>query len=273
MDILITSGGTSEKIDNVRKITNSSTGKLGCKIAETFASIREIDKIWYICGKSAPIPQNTKLESIVIESTDDLLKVIMNICGRNHIDVVVHAMAVSDYYVKTVSTIDWILDSIATHLSQMDKEAIRLNNKHYISLKEKLIGVIQSVPSLDNYTKISSDMENLVLFLEKTPKILPYFRGMLPYATIVGFKLLDSVDREFLINKAYQLLIQNDCDYVLANDQAEIDVKHVGHLVGRNKAYITYSTKTEIAEGIAKIALEHRHMMKETFAGVDTNNI
>ena len=32
--IIITAGGTSEKIDNVRKITNSSTGKLGKLIAE-----------------------------------------------------------------------------------------------------------------------------------------------------------------------------------------------------------------------------------------------
>ena len=32
--VIITAGGTSEKIDNVRKITNSSSGKLGMIIAE-----------------------------------------------------------------------------------------------------------------------------------------------------------------------------------------------------------------------------------------------
>ena len=32
-NVVITSGGTSEKIDNVRKITNSSSGKLGMTIA------------------------------------------------------------------------------------------------------------------------------------------------------------------------------------------------------------------------------------------------
>ena len=31
--IIITAGGTSEKIDNVRKITNSSSGRLGMTIA------------------------------------------------------------------------------------------------------------------------------------------------------------------------------------------------------------------------------------------------
>ena len=36
MRILITAGGTSEKIDEVRSITNHSTGKLGSLIAASF---------------------------------------------------------------------------------------------------------------------------------------------------------------------------------------------------------------------------------------------
>ena len=49
--IIITAGGTSERIDNVRKITNSSSGKLGCTIAEKLIELKnnEIDKIYYIC--------------------------------------------------------------------------------------------------------------------------------------------------------------------------------------------------------------------------------
>ena len=41
--VVITAGGTSEKIDNVRKITNSSTGKLGKVIANEL--IREVPDI------------------------------------------------------------------------------------------------------------------------------------------------------------------------------------------------------------------------------------
>ena len=36
MNIIITSGGTSENIDNVRKITNTATGALGSIIANEF---------------------------------------------------------------------------------------------------------------------------------------------------------------------------------------------------------------------------------------------
>ena len=36
MHIVITAGGVKEKIDNVRSITNSSSGKLGLSIAHYF---------------------------------------------------------------------------------------------------------------------------------------------------------------------------------------------------------------------------------------------
>ena len=260
MNILVTSGGTSEKIDNVRKITNSSTGKLGCTIAEAFAVFEDVEKIWYICGENAPVPQCEKVEIITIESTEDLLKAALSVCGRNIIDAVVHAMAVSDYYVKKVSTIELISESVAEQLHEMDREALRLFDGPRLSLRERLFNAVRTTSGLNIYSKISSDKDGLVLFLDKTPKVLPYFRGMLPLGTIVGFKLLDSVDREFLISNAYQLLIQNNCDFVLANDLSEVEaVKHVGHLIDRNQTVVTYNTKAEIAEGIAKAVLEYHH--------------
>ena len=45
LNIVITAGGTSEPIDNVRKITNSSTGKLGAVIAEELLKREDIDKM------------------------------------------------------------------------------------------------------------------------------------------------------------------------------------------------------------------------------------
>lgn len=51
--VIITAGGTSERIDNVRKITNSSTGKLGCTIANEILSTLEDVEIYYICSKTS----------------------------------------------------------------------------------------------------------------------------------------------------------------------------------------------------------------------------
>ena len=48
MKIIITAGGTSERIDDVRTITNSSTGRLGLAIGNTFAEkyADRIEKIY-----------------------------------------------------------------------------------------------------------------------------------------------------------------------------------------------------------------------------------
>ena len=72
--IIITSGGTSERIDNVRKITNSSSGKLGSLIASKLIELNDfnIEKIYYICSKNAIKPTNTKIEIIEIVDTNDL---------------------------------------------------------------------------------------------------------------------------------------------------------------------------------------------------------
>ena len=58
MNIIITAGGTSEKIDNVRKITNSGSGKLGFIIANKLIDLynEKINTIYYVCSKSSLIP-------------------------------------------------------------------------------------------------------------------------------------------------------------------------------------------------------------------------
>jgi phosphopantothenoylcysteine synthetase/decarboxylase len=49
--IVITAGGTSEPIDTVRSITNSSTGRLGYEICAALLKQKsaEIEKIYYLC--------------------------------------------------------------------------------------------------------------------------------------------------------------------------------------------------------------------------------
>ena len=50
INVLITSGGTVEKIDAVRGITNFSTGKLGSLLAESFSMYNA--EIWYMHAKT-----------------------------------------------------------------------------------------------------------------------------------------------------------------------------------------------------------------------------
>src|SRR5574344_1878795 len=102
MKIIITSGGTSEPIDSVRKITNNSSGKLGSIIAEKLCEIDNIEKIYYVCSKNAFMPENKKVEVKFVSSVDSLLETLKNLIQSEKIDYVIHSIAVSDYKVDYV---------------------------------------------------------------------------------------------------------------------------------------------------------------------------
>ena len=198
MKIVVTAGGTSEKIDNVRKITNSGTGKLGLKIVNELLDKYEDVKIYYICSKNSLRPTDEKVEVIEIEGTIDLKNNIENLLIQNKIDYFIHSMAVSDYMVDYITNL----------------ESIKNNNIKVISAN-----------------KISSNEDNLVIVLKPTPKIISIIKNISPETYLVGFKLLDGVSKEELISVAKKLRDKNKCDLVVANDLENIRK-------GNHKAYL-----------------------------------
>jgi len=215
MKVLITAGGTTEKIDNVRSIVNISTGKLGCAIAEAFAD--KGHDVYYICGKNAAKPNKAGIDILEVLDVQSLQNTITDIFGKHTIDAVIHAMAVSDYRVKSISTAE---------------------------------NFPQSLPVMD---KIPSNMENILLWMEKTPKIIKLFKEISPASVLVGFKLLYDIPRETLIETACKLMDDNKCDFVLANDGKEITADaHKGFLIGKNRKYRELDTKEEIANAIVE---------------------
>jgi|GEM_PF-6968 len=216
MKILVTAGGTSEKIDDVRRITNSSTGKLGSLIAEEFLQLPNVE-LTYVCGENAVIPtESNRLSTHKITSVNSLKTKLEQLFSLNNYDAVIHSMAVSDYTVRHVANAD--------------------------SINEPL-----------NSGKIGSDIETLAIILEKTPKIIGMIKDLQPETVLVGFKLLSGVDDGKLVQVAHDLLVKNRCDFVLANDIQRItDDKHFGILVGGETPYPSFSNKIGIAQGIVK---------------------
>ena len=97
MKVLVTAGGTSEYIDDVRIITNISTGKLGAKIADAFCKTG--CEVIYLHGKRSVMPElSDKIETREVTSAqsvfDEMEKIVPNV------DMVIHAMAVSDFGFK-----------------------------------------------------------------------------------------------------------------------------------------------------------------------------
>ena len=103
-NILITSGGTAERIDDARSITNHSTGLLGREIAYAFA--REGCKIIYIRGQNAPRPDLPHIREIVIDDVASLETAVNDIFENYEIDIIIHAMAVSDFRIKHAALLE-----------------------------------------------------------------------------------------------------------------------------------------------------------------------
>mgnify|MGYP001018304169 CR=1 FL=1 len=252
MNVIITAGGTTEKIDAVRKITNTATGKLGSLTAEEFVKQGgdRIEKIFYICEKGTIMPQSAHVEVITVEGAGSVKDVLSNLLTANKIDAVVHSMAVSDYTVDSLTTVE----NLAGFLSQ--KLFSLIGNEFHTdqSLAEFIATCIrENNRLLDNNKKVSSNVQNLILCMRQTPKLIGMIKELQPSAILVGFKLLNNVNKQYLLDVGYELLQKNVCDFVLANDSREINTDHhIAYLISPDKSYIPFQTKEEIAHGIVQ---------------------
>ena len=100
MKALITLGGTREYIDDVRFITNLSTGKTGCIIAEQLNSGKY--DITCLCAKGSKHPHGENIKTPEFTSFQDLSVRMKRIMQTEVFDAVIHLAAVSDYSVKSV---------------------------------------------------------------------------------------------------------------------------------------------------------------------------
>lgn len=220
MKVVITAGGTSEKIDNVRKITNSSTGKLGLCIANEFLKTVEEVEITYICSKETFCPNDDRVKIKRIIGVDDLEREVRNVLENNDIDVFIHSMAVSDYKVDYVSTLE------------------KLRNNEEFTMTDN---------------KISSSLSDLVIVLKPTKKIISIIKDISPNTYLVGFKLLDNVTKDKLIEVATNLMIKNKCNLVVANDLENIrNGRHIGYIIDEENNVIVAEGKDDIAKKLVR---------------------
>jgi phosphopantothenoylcysteine synthetase/decarboxylase len=98
--ILITAGPTWVPIDDVRVISNTSSGEMGTLLAkEARACGMDVDVIL------GPVTYCESLKGMRVERFkyfDELLRLISSTLARKPYDVILHAAAVSDYLLKPV---------------------------------------------------------------------------------------------------------------------------------------------------------------------------
>lgn len=247
MNILITAGGTSEKIDEVRHLTNHATGSLGKEIAHSLQTIEGI-QIYYVYGPSAVLPTGDNLNFYPIHSVRDLEKTMKTLLTTTSFDFVIHSMAVSDYELQAPTNefalAEGLADLIEAHKPESKEDIRQLIESHLLMLSSEK----------KTQKKISSQNEKLILVMQKAPKVIASIKKWQADTTLIGFKLLVDVTEEELVAVAKKSLITNHADFILANDLTNINGdKHLGLLVSNHGIDQRFATKKEIAQGLKEL--------------------
>ncbi|HEY4763676.1 MAG TPA: bifunctional phosphopantothenoylcysteine decarboxylase/phosphopantothenate--cysteine ligase CoaBC [Candidatus Sulfotelmatobacter sp.] len=97
--VLITAGPTREKIDPVRYLTNRSSGRMGCALAET--ALRRGARVLLVMGPSWLTPPGAA-ELTRVESTEEMRDAVLKLLPQA--SVVIKTAAVSDYRPKAAAS-------------------------------------------------------------------------------------------------------------------------------------------------------------------------
>jgi len=98
--IIISSGGTEEPIDSVRKISNFSSGSTGARLASYFASRNA--EVSLVRGQNAASPMMPEIMEHSYQSHRNLHGILRSQLGGKHWDAIIHLAAVSDYIVERI---------------------------------------------------------------------------------------------------------------------------------------------------------------------------
>ncbi|MBN8191841.1 hypothetical protein JI667_06720 [Bacillus sp. NTK074B] len=216
--ILITSGGTLEKWDNVRGHTNLAKGTMGCYLAE--AALKQSAEVIYLHGYFAKLPENRhNMRLIPFKGIDDLGEKMKTIVQSEPVDVVIMAAAGSD----------WVVDKVLDQQGNLILET----------------------------GKMSSD-EPPIIHFKKAPKVLSKIKKWNPAVLLVGFKLEHTDDLDYLFHRANLRMETSGAELMVANKTGSLYGEEVEHfIVSKGESPQKYASKKDAAEGLIHILAEY----------------
>jgi len=135
IQVLITAGGTSEPIDDIRVITNRSTGKTASVLADHL--VESGFEVTFLHSENSLKPKNPP-QTVAFTTFNDLQSKLETELKRSSYDWVIHTAAVSDYSVQpTEGKISSDADEITLKLKRNPKLIDQIKK---ISPKTKLVG-------------------------------------------------------------------------------------------------------------------------------------
>ncbi|GGN95993.1 bifunctional phosphopantothenoylcysteine decarboxylase/phosphopantothenate--cysteine ligase CoaBC [Saccharibacillus kuerlensis] len=157
--IVVTAGGTIERIDPVRYITNDSSGKMGAALAQAARDLGA--KVKLIVGKiQIPLPEG--IDTIRVESAEEMYEACLN--EWSDTDMLIMSAAIADYRPKSSSPRK-IKKSGETMALELVKTVDVLQTLGTQKEKQFLIGFAAETHDLDTYAAEKLQRKNCDLLV------------------------------------------------------------------------------------------------------------
>jgi phosphopantothenoylcysteine synthetase/decarboxylase len=180
MKILVTCGPSYEPIDEVRRLTNFSTGELGVRLAERLA--RAGHEVVCLKGEGATWPgPDASCRAQPFATNDDLAAQLADAARAGGVGALFHVAALCDFRVKQVRD-------------------------------------VAGQPCVS--AKIPSRTDALTIELEPATKVIAGLRALFPKARLVGWKYELAGSRDEALARARRQLRENATDACVLNGAA-----------------------------------------------------
>ena len=184
MNCIVTAGPTYEPLDEVRRLTNFSTGRLGTELANFLAARGH--QVTLFLGEQATYAGERRAQRVETFATTADLRARLKTLPAKKVDAIFHAAAVSDFTFGKI----WL---------------------------RALTGELAECKSAK---KIPTREGKLLIELMPTPKILPELRTWFPRARIAGWKFEADGGRADALNAAQQQITECRTDACVVNGPA-----------------------------------------------------
>jgi phosphopantothenate---cysteine ligase (CTP) len=231
MNVVVTGGGTVAPIDDVRVLTNVSSGRFAAAITE--ACLERGANVWHIHTPAArlPLKRLAAFDLDVANPATELLRLARLrekwLIQRDRLRLIPLAVGNVDDYSATLKLV-------------LRSEAID------VVFLPMAVADFEPQPQSG---KISSNAASLDLHCRPTPKVIRLVRDWSPSVYLVGFKLLSRASREELIERALTACRDNRADLTVANDlQTLRQGRHAIHLVRPGRDPETLGPGSDLAD-------------------------
>jgi phosphopantothenoylcysteine decarboxylase/phosphopantothenate--cysteine ligase len=180
MKAIVTCGPSFEPIDQVRRLTNFSTGELGVLLGNQLT--RAGFEVFCLKGSGSTYAGPAQSDHLrLFDTNDDLLESLKEVSKIHEIVAVFHVAALCDYKIKYVE----------------DEQGRTCNSP-----------------------KIASRCGTLTIGLEPATKVIAGMRNLFPRSFLVGWKYELAGTRTEALEKAERQIVQNGLDGCVINGRA-----------------------------------------------------